>query len=383
MADLTFRISPNLIVGSYTTGRIGQFAADYGSKYMLVIDPVLKEMGTMEKVTQALTEHQLEFFIFDLLTETAETKTVKQALQLARQAHITGVLAVGGGKTLHVARSVAALFNEKRGVYDIIDGANTVTENPLPLICVLTTGRDSFIFTDQIPVIDSRSSRLVLLKAQRGLCKLTIFDPNLTITLSEKQLGSMTQEVCCLATEAYLSQKANFFSDMLAEKAVELLGCALDEKRTQFTTVPQEALLMQSGCLASLAVASSSIGVASLLSLCINARQHISRALITSVLFPYTIDDAAKYKPARLAKLLSIFRPEESDRTQEERAAAFAEAMRQRIAKLNLPARLKDLGVTIEQLTPAAEDAGQLDAVNSLARGMTSDDLFALIKAAY
>ena len=216
------------------------------------------------------------------------------------------------------------------------------------------------------------------------MCKLLIFDPNLTLTLSEKQIGSMAQEVCCLATEAYLSQKANFFSDMLAEKAVELLGYVLDEKRAQASTMPREELLVQSGCMASLAVATSAIGVASLLSLCISARFRISRALVTSILFPYAIDDAAKYKAARLSKLMSIFQPDEvGDKTQEELAAAFAEAMRQRIAKLNLPARLKDLSVSIEQLTLAAEDAGRLDLVNSMSRSMTSDDLFALVKTAF
>ena len=155
MADFSFRISPNIMLGSYATGRIGHFAAGYGSKFMLIADPVLKETGTTAKITQALADCKIDFFTFDSLTDVAETKTVEQALQLARQAHITGVIAAGGGKTLHVARAVCAIFNENRTVYDIADGA-AVTESPLPLICVPTTGRDSFIFTELVPLVDSR-----------------------------------------------------------------------------------------------------------------------------------------------------------------------------------------------------------------------------------
>ena len=53
------------------------------------------------------------------------------------------------------------------------------------------------------------------------------------------------------------------------------------------------------------------------------------------------------------------------------------------MAKANLPTRLKDLSVSIEQLALAAEDAGKLEYANFLPRSMTSDDFFELIKAAY
>ena len=44
---------------------------------------------------------------------------------------------------------------------------------------------------------------------------------------------------------------------------------------------------------------------------------------------------------------------------------------------------LKDLNLTLEQLSLAAEDAGKTEFINSLPRSMSSDDLFALIKTAY
>ena len=57
--------------------------------------------------------------------------------------------------------------------------------------------------------------------------------------------------------------------------------------------------------------------------------------------------------------------------------------MRQKIAKVDIPARLKDLSLSIEQLALAAEDAGQLDLINNLQGSMTTDDLFEIIKKAY
>ena len=382
MADFSFKVSPNILLGSYASSRIGQTVASYGSKFMLVLDPILRENGTAQKITKALDDKKIEYFIFDELSKGGDSEILERALKLGREAHIHGVIALGGGKPLSVGRAICSLFNEEHDLYDFLDG-QLPKSTPLPFIAIPTTIRDAFIFTDTIPLVDARSSTLKLLKAQSAIAKLVLFDPTLTATLTENQTDSMALETLCLATESYLSQRENFFSNMITEKSVELLIYALDGSQTLTITTPKEELLSQGGCMASLASATSSIGIASLLSMCINARYHISRSLVTTILFPYMLEECAKFKAdkiATLAKKMGIAQAEQND---EEAAHAFAENIRQRIAKANLPARLKDLSISLEQLALAAEDAGSLEIVNSLPRSMNSDDLFGLIKTAY
>lgn len=382
MADFSFKVSPNILLGSYVSSRIGQSVSSYGSKFMLIADPILRENGIVQKITTALDDKKIDYFLFDEFPNNADSEILGRTLKLAREAHIHGVIAVGGGQPLNVARAICALFNEEHDLYDYLDGA-VPKSAPLPFISIPTTIRDTFVFTDLIPLVDARSSNLRLLKAQPGIAKLVLFDSALTATFTDNQVDSMTLETLCIAVEAYLSSRENFFSDMIAEKAVELFVYALDGSQTLTITTPREELLSQAGCMASLAAATSSIGMASLLSMCINARYKISRSLVTTILFPYMIEECAKYKADRIAvisKKMGIAQPEQSN---EEAAHAFAENVRSRIAKANLPARLKDLSVTLEQLALAAEDAGQLDLVNNLPRSMNSDDLFSLIKTAF
>lgn len=382
MADFIFRISPNIVLGSYTASRLGQYAREWGSRYMIVMDPILKEVNLAEKILQPLTERKVEYFVFDGVSEGADTKTIERALTLAREGHIHGIIAAGGSKALNVGSAVASLYNEIHDLYDFVDGAVPTTA-ALPLICVPTTIREPFIYTQSTPVIDSRSRQVKLLKGQNGLCRLALLDPNMTMTLTENQSAAMALETLCLSVEAYLSQKASFFSDMLIEKSVELMGYALDGAASLEITTPSEILRSQAGCMASLGAAASSPGVGSLLALCTNARFRISRSLVTSILFPYIIEDAGKFKTDRLEKLAHILRVVPSETTGSEAVTAFAENIRQRLAKANLPARLKDLSISVEQLALAAEDAGQLDIMTTLPRSMTTDDLFDLIKLAY
>ena len=382
MADFTFRISPNIVLGSYTVSRLGEFAVQYGKRCMLVLDPALKQTPSAEQIMQSLKDRGIEFFVFEGLSDGATTMAIQKAVVLARQSHVQCVVGAGGGRAMNVARAVAAIFYEASGIYEFAEG-KAVGAEPLPLICLPTTTRDPFVFTDGIPITDSRAAKIKLVKARNGLCRLVLFDPNLTTTLDDKQTAAITLETLCLASEAYLSQKANFFSDMIAEKSVSLLGAATAKDKTATDTTPTEELLTQGGCMASLAVAASALGAASLLALCISARFKADRALVTAILFPHVLEDCAAFKSDRVAALAHMLNATQADSAPEAAASNLVQHIRGRLAEASLPANLKDLNLAMEQLALAAEDAGKLEYVNALPRSMTSDDLFALIKKAY
>lgn len=383
MADFIFKISPNIVLRSYTANRLGQYALEYGQNFMVIMDPVLKESGTSEKVLNSLKEKNVEYFVFDEVPNCADTETLSNTLKLAQDAKVHGIIAVGGGRVLSLGKAVCAVYYENKNVYDFIDDQMVPGNRMLPLICVPTTNRDSFLFTDRTMVTDSRSSKAKLIKTQNGLCRLVLWDPNLQIALTEKQVEIMAVEALGFAVEGYLSQKSTFFSDMIIEKAVQLLSYALDGAPSLSITTPQEVLLAQGGCMASLGAASSSYGAAHLLSVAINSRYKVSRSLSMAILLPYIIEDAATFRADKLAVLAKLLRACEQDATPAEASAALAEYVRNKIAKVNIPARLKDLSLSIEQLALAAEDAGELDLINNLQRSMTTDDLFEIIKKAY
>ena len=67
----------------------------------------------------------------------------------------------------------------------------------------------------------------------------------------------------------------------------------------------------------------------------------------------------------------------------EEAAKMLTEYVRQKIAKYSLPTRLKDLQLTVEQLSLAVEDISKINTINTLPRSMSTDDLFDFIKLAF
>ena len=51
MADFIFKISPNIMLGSYLTARLGQFVKEWGTKYMLILDPDLQDFDIGDKIS--------------------------------------------------------------------------------------------------------------------------------------------------------------------------------------------------------------------------------------------------------------------------------------------------------------------------------------------
>ena len=135
--------------------------------------------------------------------------------------------------------------------------------------------------------------------------------------------------------------------------------------------------------MASMGVAVSSPGVATAISLACNARYKTSTSLVCAVLLPYIMEDASRAKVDRIATIGKMLGVSSAGVDTADVAKAAIDDIRRRLALAGLPTRLKDLGLTIDQLVPVSEDAAALDVMNYIPRALSSDDLFDLIKQAY
>lgn len=382
MADFVFKISPNIILGPYTFARLGQIASAWGTHYMLIADPILKEFNLIEKAVTALEDKGISVFVFDDIPSGATSTTLEQALSLARGAHVHGIISFGGSKTASLGRAIASLYNENHEVYEYMAGAQPYS-GALSYIEVPSTCRDAFMFMDRTPVIDARNRQIKLMKTQTGLCKAVIVDPNLYMHMSPNTAVSMVFHAVTLAVEGYISTKSNFFSETILGKSIEMLLLALDPEQSKLVGTPSEMLIAQGGCMASMGVAVSSPGVATAIALACNARYKTSTSLVCSVLLPYIMEDASRAKVDRIATIGKMLGVSTAGITANDCARAAIDDIRRRLALAGLPTRLKDLGLSIDQLVPAAEDAAALDLMNYIPRAMSSDDLFDLMKQAY
>ena len=381
MSNFTFKLSSNIILGSYSIAKIGSEAAQFGKKFLFVVDPLLHETGISKKITAALEERGISVLVFDGVKRSADSDIIENALSLARGVFVDGVIASGGMGSVAIGRAVASLYNETGSIYDFIDG-KPCTAEPLPFIEVPSTCREPFTFTSFSPIVDVRSRKINLLKIRQDLCKLCVFDPACYSNLAPNATTATLLQGLGIAFEGYISCRSSFLSEAILGKAIERflqsLGAPLGNAEASDETVIAEA-----ACLTAIGISCSSPGLGSAIALACAGRYNISSSVVGTILLPHILANAQTSnldKVVRIGRMLGV-ETQGADPLAVSQAAI--EEIRRRLAQANLPTRLKDINLTMEQLIAVSEDAVSLSFMNYIPKPMRSDDVFELLKQAY
>lgn len=372
MADLVLSGVPKTLLGYSCISRLPYNIKEIGKRFILVLDEKLNSTSIVDVVKGALKEREIDFFVSEIPEGGEKSEFIEKALFIARSAHVQGVIAVGGEKAMHAALVVAALFNEKKSIYDVLDGKE-VCERSLPLVCVPTTIRSSFIFSSIFPVVDSRNGKLRFIKAKDRPCKITLWDAAFSETLEEKEKAAFLLEVLSMLIETYISQKANFFSDMLSEKAFSLLAYLFNEEKI-FSENVEEITAVKVGFLASLAASSCAEGEASLLSLLMNTQFGVKKTHSVCVLLPHIIQEAQTFRNDRLEKISAFIKAGEG---------GVFQTVQNVIDDFSLPKKLREVELSADDLSVISEDAAESPLINTLPKSTSADDIYNLLKKAY
>ena len=382
MSSFTFKFTSNIVIGNYSIAKIGSEAVQFGKKFLFVVDPLLHEIGIAKKIIDALEERGISVLIFDGIKRSADSDIIENALGLARGVFVDAVIASGGMGAVAVGRAVASLYNETGSIYDFIEG-KPCTAEPLPFIEVPSTCREPFTFTPFSPIVDVRSRKIHLLKIRSDLCKLCVFD---TACYSNLDLNATTAAILQgvgIAFEGYISSKTNFLAEAILGKAIDRFLLSLDPQQDRIVGTTREMVIAEAACLTAVGISFSSPGLGTAIALSCAGRYNISSSVVGTILLPHLLINA---QTSNLDKILKIGRMLNINTQGVDPlgiAQAAIEEIRRRLVQANLPTRLKDIDLTIEQLVAVSEDAVSLSFMNYIPKPMRSDDVFDLLKEAY
>ena len=386
MPDFSFSVHPRVWVGPDALLRLPLLAGELSGKdrqrCMLIVDPLLYESKTVDRVRSLLEERGIQVLLFDEIPERASSRVADDALRLARGSRAPLIIAVGGLKTLMIARAAAALAQGELDLDAILDGTESNCER-LPLIEIPTSFRDPFLSQDCILLPDGRDRRIRLIKVQGASPSAALIDPGLSSSLSAKLSASCVIDSLLGTVEAYVSSKSSFMSDILLEKAAVSLSSALNGLISRPDDPASRAEAWKGSFLSALGQGMSAPGLGTAVTLAINARWPVPKSALAAILLPYSMEVASKSRLERVASLALFFGEDVSEASPQEAAAKAVEWLRTRLGVLKVPSRLKDFDLVLDKLVESARDARELDFMNYLPRAASVDDVFDFIKTAF
>jgi alcohol dehydrogenase class IV len=389
-----------LVFGSGSVAQLGLLAARRRLARLLILtDRNLERAGVVAQVLRPLEAQGIGYCVFDGGEPEPSLETAQRAMEAAREFNPDGVLGLGGGSNMDLAKIVALLMAHDGSPEDYF-GFDRVPGPVLPLICVPTTAGTGSEVSHSAVLTDTANGVKVSTLSEYLRPSVAVVDPRLTLSCPAKATADSGIDALTHAIEAFTVVNNNRLAvpdevmtpydgksplgDVLAEKAIALIGRHLVTAVQQPNDLPAREGMALAAVLAGMAFSNCGVSIVHALEYPIGAALHVSHGAGNGLLLPYVMRfnlPARRRELACVAALLGADVQDLDDSAAAERALGQVEQLKREIG---IPERLRDIGATQAQLPGFAEKSSAIQRLVQLnPRPPSRDDLLDILQEAY
>lgn len=381
MHDLTLRLPPLIHFGAGALSHLGRAAQPFGTKVMLLAEGGLKQGGHIKHTKELLTEHGLHVTtIDDIHPHTPATIVGELAVEMRRR-EIEVLVGLGGMRVLSLARCVANVSSEGTTLQGLMDGH--IPDTPMPYIEVPSSFRNHLMMRSEAILRDNNSGGLRVITLASSTVKSIVVDPVFSQSLSDQYALGATFDTLLAAIEGFFSTCRSQYSDTLLLQAIGLLyRSAVDSLRDPGNREARMSAA-EAGMLVAMALAVTGQGIGGALAYGINSRLSVPKSWISAILLPHLIEVLVNRDPSRAARVAAALGEIDRPITPEVGARSASQTIRSLVSQVDLPSRLRDFDVDLQDLELCARDVISLPFLCCVPGGVSLEDLEQLVATAF
>ncbi len=385
MDAFTFNTSKSIQFGVGALDRLGVLARTHiGSRVMLVTDPGMIATGIIDRALAPLKEAGVSVELFKDVAADPPEAVILKAVEQARAGNVDGVVGLGGGSSLDVAKLVALLTPGREELKDVY-GVGNAKGPRLPLILVPTTAGTGSEVTP-ISIVTTGTNEKMGVVSPVILPDIALLDPELTYGLPPHITAATGIDAMVHAIEAYASASPNNnpVSRMLAVQALTLMGRSILKAVHEGTDREARSDMLLGSMLAGQAFANSPVAAVHALAYPLGGHFHIPHGLSNALVLPHVLRFNAVTAPQPYAELAPYVFPDLGKLEGQERAAAFCDRLAELSLQCGLQSNLRAMNIPEDVLPRLASDAmNQTRLLVNNPRPVSEADALAIYRAAY
>lgn len=285
MEPIIFHAPRIIEVGGGSVARVvGLMARLNLHRPLIVTDPFMVSSGLLERLTGPLSEAGIKFDVFSA-TIPEPTDTIVEAGVAHIEPHHDCLIAFGGGSPMDTAKAMTVLAAGGGKMRDYKTPA-VADVAKLPLIAIPTTAGTGSEATRFTIITDHEHDEKMLIAGLGALPLAAIVDYELTISVPPRITADTGVDSFTHALEAYVSRRANSFSDALAISAMRLIGANLRIAFHEPKNAEARAAMMLGATQAGMAFTNASVALVHGMSRPIGAHFHVPHGLSNAMLLP-------------------------------------------------------------------------------------------------
>ncbi len=379
MAVQTFVVPTKVISGNGAVAEIGPTLAAQDHKGVLVVtDQGIVNAGLLAPVTQSLRDAGVANTVFAEVKADPEESIVEAVVAAYHAAGCGGLLAVGGGSSLDVAKAAGVLITNGGTVADY-DGFDAFSNDLPPLYAVPTTvGTGSEVTFAAVITLPSQQFKMSIVST-RLAPRIAFLDPAMLTTLPPHVVAHTGMDALTHAVEGMTSPLSTSFSNAFNLHAIRLIGENLRAAVGNCGNMEAIGNMQAAACIAGIGFAHSRLGIVHAMAHPVGAYHHLPHGLSNALLLPHALDFNRIACEPQLAAVAREFDVTFAGQSEQEAALAAVEAIRDLEADIGIPASMSEAGVTDEHFEAIVKDTFRSRNVGINPRRVTEDDILQLL----
>ena len=369
----SFHSAGELIFGAGAVERLGRISADADlGRVLIITDAPLAEAGVLDQVQAPLRKAGVTVDVFEGGQPEPSLELALQCLAAVDRHKPDAILGLGGGSNMDLAKITAVCHAHGGSPADYV-GDCQVPGEITPLICVPTTAGTGSEVTAASVLTDTANQIKVGVLSNYMRPRWAVVDPRLTLTCPAKVTADSGIDALTHAIEAYTAVDNEHFplpegertvyqgrhplADSLAEKAISLVGQHLASAVAEPDNLPAREGMALAATLAGLAFSNVGVALVHAMEYPVGGAVHCSHGQGNGLLLPYVMRYNLPPRQRQFAAIARLLGHPTDGMSEPQAAEASIEAVEQLRAKIGIPARLRDIGVSEDQLPGFAEKA--------------------------
>jgi alcohol dehydrogenase len=304
------QLSPTRVVfGEGVSQQLAKEAQALGMQtVLLLIDPFMATTPTGVALHAKLQESGVTVILSTDVEPDPTAARIESIAQMARQAGIDGIVAIGGGSAIDTAKAVGVLcFHQADAIAPFYFGGSQTPRGMLPLIAIPTTAGTGSEVTFVSIVTEPTTQRKLLVRHVTLAPDVALVDPLLCATMPTSLTVATGMDALAHALEAITSTVASPLSDALALQAIPLVRDALPALVHDGHNPAHRAAMSQAATMAGMAFLSGRVHLGHAVGHALGGAYHLPHGSACMVMMPQIMQFIAQAQPQRIQPVAQVF----------------------------------------------------------------------------
>jgi alcohol dehydrogenase class IV len=317
---------------------------------LIITDGTVAQLDFFKAIIADLTKKNISAEVFSGIHKNPVKSDVYKGTDVYDASKRDSIIGIGGGAALDVARAIVLRIHHREDLFkydDLIGGDIYVTNDVPHFITIPTTaGTGSEVGRSAI-IADDETHQKKILFSPKLLAKIVFADPLLTMDLPPFVTAATGMDALTHNMEAYLAKMPHPLCEGIALEGISLINQSL-EKAVNKPDIEARSKMLIASLMGAIAF-QKGLGVVHSLAHPLSSLLDTHHGLANAVNIPYGMEfniEGSENKFRQIARTLEL---------KEENGKAVVKYLFDLNTKVNIPHKLRDIGVKQEHVEPLAD----------------------------